>query len=88
MTARSALLELASRGVDVDSASTAAMDPRIDPDEITRLMALLEQHRMELREILTDRRDEDLRAIRQEARENFFDDRLTGLSGPDERRGE
>jgi hypothetical protein len=85
MSARSALLELAANGVDVDSGDASRLDPRLGGDEVERLMQLLSRHRLELRQILLEQTDRDIKAVRAEA--SLPANRLTDFTGRDEGKG-
>ncbi len=62
-TARALFLELAARGVRV---RTGAVPCCVPPHEAGELLGRVKANRAGLREVLVDRRDPDLEAVRQE----------------------
>lgn len=66
MNARALYLELAARGVCV---RTGAVPDSLPREETGTLLERVRANRAGLREVLVDRRNPDLKAVRSEARE-------------------
>lgn len=67
MSARATFLWMSALGLDLWGGRLGNLDPRTDPDSLGRLRVALAIHEAELRRIMVDHTDGDLRAIRQEA---------------------